>query len=392
MADQFEVPFFFWVSGIAQPSDMFPYDNGLFPENDGEHDRFLILYSTNVGMGEHAAGLIYDQVHHRATMALGIEDLGFTLPVEDHEDLWHPLEAVLSNWIEMVRIGKITASQDDAANEKYGPWTWQPYAARQVDSTIAAFARLVAAIEDRVPGGSLLPARDGPLLTDADLDAASVPKTCFARSLLTALPVPRFTAIAPGLLVPRDPEAFAVSQRFTTMNASSDAGVVIPPVLLFAAADGRTTDFDSPNPYESRNPFVQVYRDGVAHGDHSIPAGLYSESVDRSETDYAEEGFRLVLPFALGMRGVVDGRQGARKSDGQSVSEGSVAELFQHGFKPFGGEWWRAQRLERLLDRWRELVETGVWTVGEKGVEGTIELFAEADSDRWMHYWIPPDW
>lgn len=39
---------------------------------------------------------------------------------------------------------------------------------------------------------------------------------------------------------------------------------------------------------------------------------------------------------------------------------GSVAELFQHGFKPFGGEWWRAQRLEALFDHWRYLVETGV--------------------------------
>jgi hypothetical protein len=127
----------------------------------------------------------------------------------------------------------------------------------------------------------------------------------------------------------------------------------------------------------------------VPRGDHSTPAGLYSESVRRSETDNAEEGFRLLLPFKL--RPNDPHGLGARKSDGCLVDDQSVAELFQHGFKPFGGEF-RAQRLESLLDRWRELVESGVWTVGEHGVAGSIDKFRDADWGAWRDYWIAPDW
>lgn len=44
-------------------------------------------------------------------------------------------------------------------------------------------------------------------------------------------------------------------------------------------------------------------------------------------------------------------------SDGTSILPGSVTQLFQHGiFHPFGGER-RTQRLERLIDRRRELGE-----------------------------------
>lgn len=65
--------------------------------------------------------------------------------------------------------------------------------------------------------------------------------------------------------------------------------------------------------------------------------------------------------------------QHARTSDEDVVGEG-FASLFQHGYEPFGGDRWRAQRMER--DRWREMVEAGtVWTVGPEGVQGDISVF-----------------
>ncbi|KAL7621626.1 hypothetical protein AAE478_008952 [Parahypoxylon ruwenzoriense] len=382
-----ELPtFYFWVEGIARPVDMFPAEE-VFPE--AETDRFLILYTTNTGIVGHGLGLIYDQVSHRATMALGIEDLSATQPVDDHRDLWHPLETVLSNWLEMIEIGKITASQDDAPNEKYGPWTWHPYGPAQVERTAAAFERLVIAIEDRMSPDQLLDIPDGPLLNDANLDAASVPQECFIRSFLTRARRPRFKAIAPGLDVPHDPQAFAENQRFTVMNARHEYGTVIPPILIFASTERRTVNFDSPSRYVSINPFCRVFADLIPRGDDSTLAGLYSESVERFSVDNCEEGFRLVLPFRFGTHG---GEQGAKKSDGSPVGEGSVADLFQHGFKPFGGEWWRAQRLERLFDKWRELVENGVWSVGRDGVEGNIDTFRDAETGRWNDYRIEPTW
>lgn len=58
------------------------------------------------------------------------------------------------------------------------------------------------------------------------------------------------------------------------------------------------------------------------------------------------------------------------------------------------GGGWRSQRLERLFKRWTELIESGVWTVGEDGVEGPIDKFGDADNgnDAWRDYWITPDW
>lgn len=381
-------PFFFWVECITPPADMFPFHD-MFRECEEEPDRFLTLYTTNTGLGEHPLGLIYDQKLHRATMALGIEDVDFSKPLEQHGDLWHPLETVLSNWIHMVQIKKITASQDEAPNEKFGPWTWHPYSEAQVDSTVVAFERLTVAIEERMVPAHYLPLHEGPLLSDEQLDAASVPRDCFIRSFLTRARKPRFKMIAPGLEVPHDPAAFIDNQKFTVMNADSEYGIIIPPVLIFASADRAVVNLDSPNRYTSFNPFGKPFQDGVPPGDHSTLAGLYSESVERFSIDNAEEGFRLLLPFRF--HGFGEGL-GARKSDGGPLADGSVAELFQHGFKPFGGEWWRAQRLEALFDHWRELVETGVWTVGNDGVQGGIELFMDAGTHRSESYYIKPSW
>jgi hypothetical protein len=33
-----------------------------------------------------------------------------------------------------------------------------------------------------------------------------------------------------------------------------------------------------------------------------------------------------------------------------------------------------------------------VWTVGENGVEGGIDMFQDADHGAWEDYWIPPSW
>ncbi|KAI3333839.1 hypothetical protein F4824DRAFT_502829 [Ustulina deusta] len=90
-------------------------------------------------------------------------------------------------------------------------------------------------------------------------------------------------------------------------------------------------------------------------------------------------------------------RASANPPDPQSLLlpaalDAAVAELFQHGYKPFGGDYYRPQRLERLLDHWRRLVTDGVWAVGPQGVEGHLDTFREADSVRWRDYLIPPTW
>ena len=110
--------------------------------------------------------------------------------------------------------------------------------------------------------------------------------------------------------------------------------------------------------------------------------------------DNSEEGFRLLLTYGLegGCGDSETATTGARKSDGALIDPGTSIYLFQHGYKPFGGDYYRAQRLERLFDHWRTLVVDGVWSVETDGVEGTIETFKDADSTRWRDYVIPPTW
>lgn len=49
--------------------------------------------------------------------------------------------------------------------------------------------------------------------------------------------------------------------------------------------------------------------------------------------------------------------------------------------------------MERLFDRWREMVEAGVWDVGLEGVEGDIAVFQQAQTAvAWREYYIALDW
>ncbi|GAD95925.1 hypothetical protein PVAR5_4573 [Paecilomyces variotii No. 5] len=382
-----EPDMFYWVNNVTMQ-----FCDEDFPDEENNLDdkeRFVVIYGTVYELGSHCLGLVYDQQLHRAAFPMTLDNLDSVQPIEEHEDMWFPLETILTHWIYMLRIGKIIADfhEDEVPEDlkmsrsQIGIWSWLPYCSAQVDSTVAAIDRYSAAIEARMPPESLLPvSRDTPLFTNSELDAASVPEECFIRSVLTRIKTPRFRAIAPGLEVPHDAAAFVARQRFTGVPRDQSWGKNIPPVLLFAAADSnRAINFTE----EIRWLFFGR-EDDIPFGENDlVPAGLYSESICRGEYDTEEAGFRLVLPFGL---------QEAIMSDRTSVKSGSVTELFQHGcFHPFGGER-RAQRLERLMDKWRELVENGVWTVGSDGVEGSIDQFRHADGESWMDYWIPPDW
>ncbi|KAJ6018172.1 hypothetical protein N7451_001551 [Penicillium sp. IBT 35674x] len=386
-----EPRFFYWVGGL----DMRLCDESLsyedIPYEDGElqgKERFVVIYGTAPEFGPHCLGVIYDQQLHRASFPMTRLNWESIDPMDGHEELWYPLETILSHWIYMIRLGRVVPGLPDdysTNRSQIGLWSWLPYCDAQVDSTVAAMEHYSAIVESRMPPSSQLPLPGfTPFFTNADLDAAAVPQDCFIRSLLTRVKTPRFKFIAPGLEVPHDKEAFAARQQFTNMPYEEGS---IPAVLLFTAS--RTVNLNT----EVRWLFNQAYEDGeisMSDGD-PVSAGLYSEPVRRDDYDMEEAGFRLLLPFAL--RQYDHHEEGARMSDGSVVRPGSFTQLFQHGFHPFGGEW-RSQRLERLFKRWTELIESGVWTVGADGVEGSIDKFKDADNgnNTWRDYWIAPDW
>ncbi|KAI3318878.1 hypothetical protein HD806DRAFT_304778 [Xylariaceae sp. AK1471] len=390
-------PFFFWAHGLSDPDDLFAnHAADLFDE---PADSLVCLYFPNIGQGgESGGGLLYHQGCHRAAVFMHMDDYDYALPVEAHPTLWHPLETVLSNWVDLIRLGKITASPRDApalfGSEKIGPWEWRPYSEAQVAACVCAWDGLCDSIEARVlllppvsAGATIHAVEPEPIVGPDALDAASVPEYCFARAFLTRARRPQFRCIAPGLLLPPTAASeFTAAQPFTRLPRAPHA---IPPVCLFSTVRGeREVDLTG-----SLSPFCNGFRARSADPavPSQVPAGVYSESVERNAFDNAEEGFRLLLPY--GLEGDVgDASAGARKSDGSFVGRGKVAELFQHGYKPFGGDYYRAQRLECLLDHWRMLVDEGIWSVGPQGVEGTIDTFRKADTAHWRDYFISPTW
>lgn len=407
-------PFFFWASGLAEPAHLF--DNQLADLFDLPEDSLVMLYYPGQG-AESNAGLFYHQGSHRAAVFMHLDDWGFTRP-----ECWSPLETVLSNWIDLVRLGKVAASPTDTpalfGSEKFGSWEWRPYGEAQAAACVAAWDRLCDAIEARVSvllaasntGGAIATntittsttatatsaGAPQPLLAPAALDAALVPEGCFARAFLTRARRPRFRHIAPGLaLPPADAAEFAAAQPFTRLRRKGPH--TIPPVCLFPAARGSrkwVVDFARSSNLQWIRSWLGEVIDDDPPAPPRVPAGIYSEAVDRAWYDNAEEGFRLLLPYPLdgGFGEPGDSDTGARRSDGSFVERGSMADLFQHGYKPFGGDAHRPQRLERLLDHWRRLVDDDVWAVGPDGVEGTIDTFKEADTARWGDYRIPPTW
>ncbi|KAL7930186.1 hypothetical protein V8C35DRAFT_313761 [Trichoderma chlorosporum] len=390
-------PLFYWVSGFCEPSDLFAKEVAdLYDEPD---DSLVCLYYPNIGQGgKVGGGLLYHQGRHCAAVLMNMDEYDYVLPIEAHRELWHPLETVLSNWIELIHLGKIqiTASRRDErglyGGEKIGPWEWRPYGDDQVAACIDAWNRLCEAIERRISSSSsssnMTDATSPASLLDSEvLDAALVPDHCFVRSFMTRARRPLFQNIAPGLVLPPSEAAeFAAVQPFTRLPRAYHT---IPPVCIFPA----TSDEPEVVMTVSSNPFGNEFR--ATSADSPVPyrvrAGVYSESVERNSCyDYAEEGFWLLLPFSFDNDW--DAVDGARKSDGSLIDRNQLADLFQHGYKPFGGDYYRPQRLERLFNCWRKLVDQGIWSVGPQGVQGTIDIFREAGTARWKDYLIPPTW
>ncbi|KAL8366347.1 hypothetical protein RB595_004899 [Gaeumannomyces hyphopodioides] len=394
-------PLFYFVSGMAYPNEGDLFDNWAFEILDEPDDTIVRLYHTHMDSceGVSGGGLLYHQRTHLATFFCHPDDIGdYAFPVDEHPQLWHPLESILSHWIFLTRLGKLVVSPagDPAlyGGEKVGNWEWMPYSQRQVADCVAAWDRLCNAIEARrrQSRGANVDHEQHlrePLLSPAALDAAKLPDPSFARAFLGLARRPRhIRQIAPGLsLPPASAAAFAAAQPYTHLprhitqwDATIENGIV-PPVYIFFSAPGAlqvdVSGWDSP--------FRGYWDDGGKVPEAyplRVPPGIYSEGAGRWNTEPTEEGFRFLLPFSL---------HGARRSDGMEIGDSGVGSLFQHGFKPFGGNPRRPQRLERLLDHWAGLVERGVWCVGPHGVEGSIEVFKDA-TVSWADYTIPPSW
>ncbi|GAB7352153.1 hypothetical protein MBLNU459_g2640t2 [Dothideomycetes sp. NU459] len=364
--------FFFWSDSLSDPDELWENQNPDLQEEGDEH-RFVTLYPVNTQQSEHGDGLNYDQKKNRAIMQMDILDDEVTRR-EDDPPPWHPLETVLSAWIEMMHAGKVTASPKSIRpiNEKYDPWANQRFSQAQVDEAVKAFERLAGAIESRMPPPVDPSPKSTSLVESEILDRANIPADSFAYAFCSKARRPRFGSIAPGISL-LTAETFISDQAFSASDADGE-GSYVAPTLLFRAPDRSCTLG------ENEYPFAWAFRHIK-----TLPAGLYLTGADLGDENVSEASARVLLPFSVG-----DDDGHARKSDRSRFANAS--DLYQLGLPPFGGHP-RSQRFVKILENWLAMVEGGNWRVGDQGVEGAIEDFRRADTEQsWEQFYVAPTW
>ncbi|KAF7518591.1 hypothetical protein G7054_g13402 [Neopestalotiopsis clavispora] len=402
----FRQSFFYHLSGLNAPAYM--WDNHDWYQDEFDKDRYLTLYLAH-SMASHPDGLVYDQVKHKAIMQMSIHDRDIAM---NGRQEWLPLEVILTAWLDMIDVSKVQAVPDDV---EWQPWIMVPYSEKQLNATVTAFDRLVDAIESRMPNyrdpsevesqhvlSTEKEVSFQPLLSVDDVEAAGI-NPGFAHSLLTKVKRPRFRYIAPGLAIPTSetiklqPFADIKSPRESWMPDDYEMPEEPYPLLIFSSSKNYETWRDPPrHPTfpDSDRPFSYPY-----HQLRSYSAGLYFSPTHGGSFDF-EDGVKLVLPEPVGAFGY------ARKADGSRFGEklmdssaitgyglrgGTFSDLFQLGYNPYAEM--HDVQLEQVLDAWRELVESGEWTIGEDGVQDPIEKFKDADTKtKWNKYVVPVKW
>ncbi|DAA74784.1 TPA_exp: Uncharacterized protein A8136_3100 [Trichophyton benhamiae CBS 112371] len=129
---------FYWVTHVADPDNLVDTDGYyVIDQNEDETEddlpRYILLYHAVFELGGHQVGLVYDQQRRRVAMILAMELTDLVIPVDEHEKRWHPLETMLSNWIEMISVGKIVPESREgwAKWDAHDVWRWNPFGDRQ---------------------------------------------------------------------------------------------------------------------------------------------------------------------------------------------------------------------------------------------------------------------
>jgi hypothetical protein len=285
---------------------------------------------------------------------------------------------VLDCLIDMIDQGKILAENEThfGKQESAKPWIMPSYTERDLEETVQAFEKVVAAFHARLPshlesiGENLLD-----VVTDAMPD--TLPANSFARRYLARCSRPGFTHIAPGLSI-------AQCQPFAPESGHAMDDKLFPFLpfssTLPAHKQTRRTPW-SEQMYIS--PFTRDF-DSVA----IYPAGLYLTETNYHGTYPFEDGCKLILPFTLGSNVFARTSDGAligehvRRAGGDGVAEikPKSADLYQLGFNHFIAT--HDIQLKYVLWKWLEMIEEGRWKVDGYGVVGGEEKWREADTEE----------
>jgi hypothetical protein len=313
---------------------------------------------------------------------------------------WQPLESILSVWIEMIQREKAVALHDDVCKASYDtldyqqdangawqeikgpqrdpltgairigqapPWTIVPWTQQDLTECLEIWDMAVGLIEEMM---SLPPeAQETGLVNPATFEALPIPEG-FARQFMLQARKPRFSFIAPGLRLPTD-DIFAKQPFMSTHDVNEEVSEqVTPPILLFRSESNVPTDS------LSRLSFGYLGPKPAA-----CPAGLYLGQCDRTSGTPFEDGCELVLPFEF--------ENGwARQSDcSDLVYRESHESLLQSGVNPFNQR--HPVQLKGFLETIVTNLRAGNWSVDDYGVSGGLDVWKQADTEKWRSYWLP---
>jgi hypothetical protein len=188
---------------------------------------------------------------------------------------------------------------------------------------------------------------------------------------------PRFSIIAPGLLIP-DSSTFS-KQPFTRVSDGKH-----PPIVLFRAKELYIPSLPKHESAPRNREFAACHDSPFHHPWYKrfpvYPAGLYMLPTDSTSS---EDECRLVLPYAIGANGY------ARTSNGRRWERKLHKALYELGYLPF--EMNHDSRLVDVLKSWVGMVERGDWKIDEECVAGGIDVWKKSDTEeRWEGYVIRP--
>jgi hypothetical protein len=394
----FDVPghnFFYHVSGLASEKEMLELGDML---EDREHDdsrkvekyRFIVLYNSSPALVSHPAGIVYDQQTGRAMLMATYHHV---LDLRNADLPWQNLETILSAYMDMVEAEKAVAIHDNVGSEDQGraispprtniginksrmqydtrPWILQPYTLSDLHACLDTWKELVGLLEKKAgikkkqpdpDDEDYDPDDDAPLCSQTALNIAGIPNG-FAYEILSHAQHSQIWFIAPGIRLPKVEEF--LQQPFKTIlqqYPKETEGMKMP--FLFLRCPGTVSAKDA----KFRYPFSTL---------ESVPCGLYLDAFPNAQNPF-EDACRLVLPIRLG------GNRYARTTDFRPIRK-SFSDLYQVEINPFVMR--HGPKLVAVLENWLENVKDGHWTVNERGVEGGIGMWRQADTrDNWWRY------
>lgn len=249
----------------------------------------------------------------------------------------------------------------------FGPWIVQPYTKAVLERCLQIWDSLIQAIEDRM----LRPLDNDTIVeyglaNEQMLDLAGVTKE-FTKQILLRARRPRFTFIAPGLRLPTL-EEFTEQPFKGIMTMHNDPRTrQTMPALILRGDDSCKASKHFPHPYE---------------GATSVPTGLYLADCTPSDLVYFEDAARLLLPFSIG------GEDTWAQTANCIAMDGEHDILYQIGENPFAP--YHNVSLLGILQNFYAHVQTGSWSVDERGVSNSIDKFRDAETEEYCRDYVVP--